>query len=98
VNQIQGQEWFKYFSQCKDNLDLCNTKTSDSGYEYTMYDKDKLTKIPKNFYCNFTISLKNDLIYGVEIHRNNRYDIEEYIDLTIRVEENGDEKLDYISD
>ena len=38
------------------------------------------------------------LIYGVEIHRNNRYDIEEYIDLTIRVEENGDEKLDYISD
>ena len=51
-----------------------------------------------NFYCNFTMELKNDLVYGVEIHRNNRFDIEEYIDLTIRVQEDGDEKLDYISD
>ena len=63
-----------------------------------MQDNDKVIKIPRNFYCNFTIELKNDLVYGVEIHRNNRYDIEEYIDLTIRVNENGDEKLDYISD
>ena len=36
VNQIQGQEWFKYFSQCKDDLGLCNTKQSDTGFEYTM--------------------------------------------------------------
>lgn len=34
----------------------------------------------------------------MEIHRANRYEIEEYIDLTIRVKQDGDEKLDYISD
>ena len=63
-----------------------------------MYDLDKSIRIPKNFYCNFTIALKNDIVYGVEIHRQNRYDIEEYIDLMIKVIENGVEKLDYISD
>jgi hypothetical protein len=63
-----------------------------------MFDQTGGVDVPMNYYCNFTIALKSEIVYGVEIYRFNRYETEEFIDLTIKVEKEGGEKLDYISD
>ena len=39
--------------------------------------------IPRNYYCQFTIDLKDDLVYGIEVYRYDRYKTRETIDLDV---------------
>lgn len=55
--------------------------------------------IPKNYYCEFEIDLKEDVVYGVEVYRFDRYSIQEYIDLSVIVTyDDQSTKFDYVSD
>jgi hypothetical protein len=55
--------------------------------------------IPKNYFCEFSIDLKEDVVYGVEIYRFDRYQIQENIDLSVIVEYDDEtSKFDYVSD
>jgi hypothetical protein len=33
----------------------------------------KTVTIPENYYCEFEVELKEDIVYGVEIYRLDRY-------------------------
>lgn len=55
--------------------------------------------IPKNYYCSFTLDLKDDLVYGVEVYRYDRYKSRETIDLDVIVTfEDETQNFDFISD
>ena len=55
--------------------------------------------IPKNYYCEFSLDLKDDIVYGVEIYRFDRFSTREKIDIDVIVEyADGSPKFDYISD
>jgi hypothetical protein len=41
--------------------------------------------IPKNYYCEFSIDLKDAVVYGVEIYRTDRYQNREKIDIDVIV-------------
>ena len=50
---------------------------------------DAIQEVPLNYYCNFTIELKEKITYGVEIFRFNRYETEEFVDITLRIDKDG---------
>lgn len=65
----------------------------------TENNSEAIAKVPGKYYCRFHIDLKPNIVYGVEIIRNNRYRIEEYIDLNVMITyEDESTKLDYVSD
>jgi hypothetical protein len=46
--------------------------------------------IPKNYYCKYTIELKDDLVYGIDVYRYDRYKSRETIDLDVIINYDDD--------